>query len=554
MSYVRSLFVGSLVLLASVPLSPLVGCGTSQERSDFGIDPNLPIGVGSSGAFDGGSAGEAPEVTKDPETCAEAEQRRSYVGCDYWPTVTANVVKNVFDYAVVVSNTSKSVATVTVTGPSGFSTSATVAAGSLEKIYLPWVPALKGKEVGTTAEPLAASVVARGGAYHLESSVPVVVTQFNALQYEGGQGGPPGKSWAGCSGGCFSYSNDASLLLPSTAWTGNYRVTGVQGWSNGMPGKPDTMGGYIVVTAAKDGTNVTVFLGSKAKVLAAADGQIAATDPNGTVTLQLNAGDAAEIATPPGKAFDMSGSLVQASGPVQVLTGIPCTNVPQDKNYCDHVEESVVPAEALGKRYVVTTPTRPKGGPGLHVVRFYGNRDGTSLEYLPGRPQGCPGSLAAGEVAECGPLDLDFVVKGSQEFGVSSFQVGSVLYTPETADEPSSMAPGDPAQTSYASTEQFRTTYVFLAPDDYDMSYGVVVGPPDAKVIIDGTPLTDFQPLAENLGVWRADLGAGQKGAHTLYATKPVGLQVMGYGAYTSYGYPGGLDLRLIAPPPPSPR
>jgi hypothetical protein len=26
---------------------------------------------------------------------------------------------------------------------------------------------------------------------------------------------------------------------------------------------------------------------------------------------------------------------------------------------------------------------------------------------------------------------------------------------------------------------------------------------------------------------------------------------VMGYGAYTSYQYPGGLDLRAIAPVPP---
>jgi hypothetical protein len=36
-----------------------------------------------------------------------------------------------------------------------------------------------------------------------------------------------------------------------------------------------------------------------------------------------------------------------------------------------------------------------------------------------------------------------------------------------------------------------------------------------------------------------------------LTSGKPVGLQVMGYGAYTSYMYPGGLDLSQIAPPPP---
>jgi len=39
-------------------------------------------------------------------------------------------------------------------------------------------------------------------------------------------------------------------------------------------------------------------------------------------------------------------------------------------------------------------------------------------------------------------------------------------------------------------------------------------------------------------------------GAHTLTGNNPFGIQVLGYGAYTSYQYPGGLDLAQIAPPP----
>ena len=48
----------------------------------------------------------------------------------------------------------------------------------------------------------------------------------------------------------------------------------------------------------------------------------------------------------------------------------------------------------------------------------------------------------------------------------------------------------------------------------------------------------------------RIKLGPGQAGAHVLTASQPVGIQVMGYGSYTSYQYPGGLDLAQIAPPP----
>lgn len=544
--------IGPRALASLAALAVVVACGSSSERAGFGDertgDPTFP-GEG----FDRDDAGgAAADLGRDPETCEEAKAARTYIGCDYWPTVVANNVWSVFDYAVVVSNTGKTSADVTVTGPGGVAEKVTVAAGTLEKIYLPWVPALKGPDATSAggAVAMTGSVHAAAGAYHLVSSAPVVVYQFNALEYQG-KGGPPGKSWSSCPNpiGCFSYSNDASLLLPSTAWTTSYRVTGVRGWSTGAPfGDPNIMGGYVTITAAEDGTHVSVALGPKAEVLAGAG--VTGAAAGGVVAVTLNAGDAVELVTPKGEAFDLSGSLVTSDRPVQVITGIPCLFVPKDQSACDHVEESVVPAEALGKRYAVTTPTRPTGGPGAHVVRFYGNRDGTTLAYAPSRPDGCPETLAAGEVTECGPVSTDFVVEGSAELGVSSFQVGSSVYDP-SGDDPR----GDPSQSSFASTEQFRKSYVFLAPDDYDVSYAVIVGSADAKPVVDGAPATGFEPIgASGLGVTRVTLGKGNAGAHTLSSDGPVGLQVMGYGAYTSYQYPGGLNLKIIAPPPPPPR
>src|SRR5262245_7346176 len=106
-------------LLASSVLLYSAGCGSSREKfADDGpapastTDPNQAFG-------DGGAADVAgpPEVTRDPQTCEEAKQTRSYVGCDYWPTVTANNVWSIFDYTVVVSNTSSTAVDVTVTGP-----------------------------------------------------------------------------------------------------------------------------------------------------------------------------------------------------------------------------------------------------------------------------------------------------------------------------------------------------------------------------------------------------------------------------------------------------
>jgi hypothetical protein len=526
------------------------GCGSDPRGAfDSSTDPSTPIGGGS--GFDAGAGAGSADLGRDPETCAEAAETRTYVGCDYWPTVTANNVWSIFDYAVVVANIGKQPADVAVTGPGGVSAKVTVAPGSLEKIYLPWVPALKGPDANPmgAAAPMTESVLAKGGAYHLVSSVPVVVYQFNALEYRGA-GGPTSKSWSSCPNParCFSYSNDASLLLPSTAWTGSYRVTGVKGWTYGPPFAPqDILGGYVVITAAEHGTSVTVALGATGQVLGGSG--VPAASAGGVVSLTLDAGDAVELVAPKGERFDLSGSIVTSSRPVQVITGVPCINVPRDDGACDHVEETVVPAEALGKRYVVSSPTRPTGGVGLHVVRFYGNRDGTTLTYLPSKPAGCPDLLNAGQVVECGPLSVDFLVEGSAELGVSGFMVGASVYDPDSLD-----SRGDPSQTSFASVEQYRRSYLFLAPDDYEVGYAVVVGPEAAKPALDGQPLAGFAPLGAGLGVWRAALGAGDRGAHTLTSSEPVGLQVMGYGAFTSYNYPGGLNLKIIAPPPPPPR
>ena len=51
-------------------------------------------------------------------------------------------------------------------------------------------------------------------------------------------------------------------------------------------------------------------------------------------------------------------------------------------------------------------------------------------------------------------------------------------------------------------------------------------------------------------GIARVTLSPTTGGVHLLQASAPVGIQVSGYGSYTSYYYPGGLNLKTIAPPP----
>jgi IgGFc binding protein len=487
----------------------------------------------------------------DDSACAAAASARSYVGCDFWPTVTANDVWSVFDFAVVVANAGPEASTVKVERGGVVVATARVEPSSLATLYLPWVRELKGEaESGPCYEAVPrTTAVVPGGAYHLTTDRPVTVYQFNALQYIGA-GGPAGKDWSSCPGnqacaeiggpiGCYSFTNDASLLLPATALTGSYRVSGAAtpDW--------DVTGGFLAITGVHDGTHVTVRLAARASTFQG--GGLPGAAPGTSLDLDLDAGDVVQLLGT--VASDFGGSLVEASAPVQVISGVPCLNVPFDAPACDHVEESVLPAETLGRHYVVTRPSGPNGNLEGHVVRIVGNFDGTTLTYPAGKPLGAPDTIDAGAVVDLGVVKQDFEVEGSQPFAVSSFLLGGSIVDAAAA---LGTQKGDPSQSLVVAVEQYRTDYVFLAPPDYDVAWVDIVQPLGASITLDGEPVTvDVAPLGSGgLGIARLKLDAGSGGAHVLTSTEPVGIQVAGYGAYTSYYYPGGLDLEAIAPPP----
>jgi hypothetical protein len=562
---------------SSASNSGFVGLGTPVDGGLAGPDGTIiPIHNGDTGTLgklpspDTGGKPDAPLVVGDPTTCAEALTAKSYVGCEYWPTVTANLVWSGFNFTAVVANTQSVVAMVTVTGPGlTGSMSYSVPPNGLTKIYLPWVQSLKGPDITATSTQISNSIKVPNGAFHLISSVPVTVYQFNALEYQG-MGGPPGQDWSACpnlSGtGCFSYSNDASVLIPVAAMTGNYRITGEHGSTLLMDG------GSINITGTVDNTMVTVTTSATSSILASVAGDIVATGANKTLTFTLNAGDVAELVGLANDQIDLSGSLVYATNPVQVISARQCANQPDPMAACDHLESSVLPAETLGKDYVVTVPTSPHAAVIGHVVRFFGNVDGTLLTYSPSQPPGCPSMLNAGEVGECtGTPDCatgtvndgtgnpdpvscvttSFEVSGTHEFAVSSFMLGGSAVDPNdsTLDQE-----GDPSMSPMVATEQYRSRYVFLAPTDYTESFADVVMPAGASITLDGAPLAaTVTPLNATWSIARVALTAGAGGAHLMTSTSAFGVQVIGYGAYTSYQYPAGLDLTEIAPPPPPP-
>ncbi|MBA3549995.1 MAG: IgGFc-binding protein [Nannocystis sp.] len=452
--------------------------------------------------------------------CSAFELGESYIGCDYYPTVTANIVEDVYHFAVAVANTSDLEANLEIDKDGMLVLNATVAPNSVEVITLPWDYALKANQF---VEP--ASLKAEGGAYRLRSDQPVTVYQYNPLEYE-------------LQGLDNSFTNDASLLLPVNVWTGDYFVVARNTWDvfdAGVQIAP----GFYTVTASEDDTTVELLPSETGKLVIPGGGVLA----DGTGKIKLDQGDVLEVFSAltlgnPGKA-DVTGTRIKADRPIQVISGHVCTNVPHDIDACDHLEESMYPYETLAKQYIVTPPLIPTGGnvPKAQMVRIVATQDGTTLTYDP--PQnGAPTMIAtAGQYVEIQQTSADFEVSANNKIIIGQYMLG----------QEAGGGSGDPAMALSVATEQYRNNYLFHAPVNYDSNFVNITAPMTAKVTLDGAPVVGFKAIgATGFGVARLELGDNIDGNHDIQSDKPVGISVYGYGKYTSYWYPGGLDLTVL--------
>ncbi len=478
--------------------------------------------------------------------CSPFRLGESYIGCDYYPTVTANEVRSEFDYAVVISNASDDVAQIHIEG--GALASARtfeVAPRAVRVERLPWVNALKSCEKYGAVEcgnPTSHGGIVRDGAYHLRSTRPVTVYQYSPLEYQLAEGACTVDKLDGC-----SYTNDASLLLPVTSLTGHYFVAAWQNWPSRSA---DDWSGLVAITATQDATTVTID--SPAPTWGA-DG-LPPLERFIPKSIVLDAGDVAQLFSKRDwqEQVDLTGASVVANKPVQVISGHYCTQTVGVA--CDHLEESMLPVEALGTEYIVTAPQAEEHIAFPNLTAFYvGQRylriiatePDTNIEWDPPNTQAA-GIVLPTHIENAGEFkEVDFVwfrdsmrIKADKKILVSEYMIGGQYSNI-----------GDPAMAVAIPVEQYRTNYSFHAPLTYEKNYVNVVAPLDATVHLDGnvTPLIGFEPIGgTGYGLLRVLLDSSGDGTHTLQGSKPFGISVYGYGQYTSYWYPGGLDLKPI--------
>ncbi len=471
--------------------------------------------------------------------CTPTNLGTSYVGCEYWPTVTRNSVwKDSFQFAVAMASTTSDPTTITIDGP-GFNYTTTLLGYETKTLDLPWVDTLKGPDGDNTGAATPPTENARGQAYRLRSDRPIVAYQFSPLEYENTTNPPQCPNLV--FNHCYSFTNDASLLLPTNALTGDYFVVGY---------RTVFVGDFLAITSTADNNEITLKAGPRTTTLPGEGVDLA---KNEVVTFTLQRGEVLELFTKGSSLTQQwSGSTIQATFPVQAITGSPCAIIPNDTVACDHLEESVLPAETLGTEYVVTIPRTPSGlsgtpNGGMHTVRIHGVVDGTSLTYDPPAIDSDT-TLKSGDINELVSVVDDFVVTANLPFAVTHYMHGQG--DPTVVDQ--GVGEGDPSQSIAIPTAQFRKDYTFIAPISFDTSYVNIIAKVGTTVELDGALISGSafdQVGSSDWAVARVELN--KTGGHRAQSEEAFGIVVYAYGQYTSYMYPGGMDLKKIAPPVP---
>ncbi|MDI7268464.1 MAG: IgGFc-binding protein [Myxococcota bacterium] len=483
------------------------------------------------------------------DACETARAANSYEGCDYWAVPTTNEglpEPTTFRFAVVVGNRQGVPANVEVFNGGRTVATASVAPNATRTVELPWIDALRAP--GGTA-------IVGNGAYRIRSDVPVTVYQFNPLKYWGGSNPiQPG-----------SYTNDASLLLPRHVLTGNYIVASRSTFMVRIGGiLPQFLGGpgFLAVAALEDDTEVEILFQGHTQ----AGAGIPQYSRGSTGTFRINRFAVLQVLTRvpdscvpirqephPGDPsvqigycdlgfeYDLTGSTIRASKPVAVFSGHDCTFIPYDRWACDHLEEQMFPLEAWGTRYLAARTDPVVDEP--NMWRVISGSDGNAISFEPSAHP--PDTLDRAQWIEF-PSSRDFMVTGTGPLLLVQYLIGQG----STLD-----SIGDPAMALSVPVDQYRTAYNFLAPEDYrdDPGRGLrgenwvnIIAPAGASVSLDGTPVTAFTPIGSSgFGVARAKINGG---SHAVSSSVEFGITCYGYGNYTSYMYPGGLDVDAINP------
>ncbi|TNF25659.1 MAG: hypothetical protein EP329_22650 [Deltaproteobacteria bacterium] len=488
--------------------------------------------------------------------CITDIKTKSNSGCDYW----AVDLDNHYDaqngpFAVIISNLSARVATITITAKTTAAGEATQVAqkdvqpGQLEIFNLPQ------HNMGSPG--------IYWSAYRIQASAPIIAYQFNPLD------------------NVDVFSNDASLLLPTNTYGREYiAVSRFELIGGGPNGTELPYRGSISVVAANADTTVQVTPSLRTQ----AGASMATMQAGQTYTYTLQPFQVLNIKSDQNEG-DLTGTVITADKDIAVFGGHEAA-VSSTVCCADHLEQQLFPVETWGKSYVAAKSYKRQVE--KDYWRVLASEDGTAVSFNPAVQ--LPRTMNRGESYEFS-TDADFVINSDKPVLVSQvlasasevvnppafsdclsaaqcapgYQCGTpdgftYLCLPPMCTQGSTSCPaghactcfvggcecravGDPALILTPPVDQYRDEYVFLTPNKYQDDYITVIAPADATVTLDNAPIASGSFTAISGASWRIARLKVSDGVHHITATAPVGVIVYGYDRDVSYGYPAGLNL-----------
>lgn len=518
------------------------------------------------------------------DLCEEAAQDKSYIGCEYIAQELPNYYRveesttQESPYAIILTNPHPLLSiSATVTTPLGqpatLIDSITLKPSQQSQISKPvtvnsavldgttTLAQLQGQSKDIIIPPKAAAVLlmetnqGQNGTFFVKTDHPSVAYQFSPY----------------CCN--FTFTNDASLLLPTTTLQNRYRVLSYPTMRTQGPTEVFFQP-YLYLVAQQDETIINIESPVELTDVYTEIGQVSTGQaPSKQWTLKLNRGQSRILALKRDLDADLSGALITSNHPIAAFSGHPCTFVPRAEWACDHLEEQLPPAQTLGKAYTLPalvrrnpdfkpTADRPIGervywrisaDEDAKITASISFSDVNTAIDAPSNPvtpscrsfvQGDHIALKAGQTCEFGTaealsLESDApIIVGGVISGHSSTALGG--YGKQA---------GDPAFFILPPVEQFRTNYSFVTAPTFKKTYAAILSPERATVALDGRQISARRRLESKLITldgqrWRLYSIALDPGVHQLVATEPVGIIVYAYDDYVSYAFPGGLDLR----------
>ena len=369
----------------------------------------------------------------------------------------------------------------------------------------------------------------------------------------------------------YSFSNDASLLIPTTALGNSYKYLGIPTLVilDESTFQESASSSTLTVVAKENGTQVRLTFPAPQLWQAIEngrslqmDGDSYVVDLNQQETLMLRStalpSDIFGTAIQP----DLTGTLIESSEPVAVFSGHECMFYPSTLGACDHLEEQIFPTDTWGQNFSLV-PVKERGNNSIFEKTYWkilaeGPNARVQLSdtftNIEGAGPGVPGVPDCGQLLEADGRTINLGTRGYCEFGtkravdITSDQrlmVMGIISGQGSVNAFSSFGDrlGDPAIFLVPPSRQFRNDYRFLTPDTYYSDYVTLTFTAESSIILDGMPVdtSNARPIPGSTNQYlHVELNDG---AHHITSDQPFGITVFAFDDFVSYAFTGGLNL-----------